>query len=175
MATIDRWAALLSSQAGLIVSREGMEFNLKPENVFQNADSKLDPETFEYEFQLPLETQFTLTVNGKETACVCTDSPVQNRYYVDVRDPVRVPVEAGDTLKVVLEARWTDRKKKACSQIVMDGAVKFPVSMQTMGAPGVQVYVPHLKSLAYFGVGNIRLRDGRIQQEIISFNIILMM
>ena len=166
----------MATQAGLHVSRDdGGEkewIDLKAKNVFNSAEGYDDD--FELAFQLPLETEFVLFVNDNTTehVCKCTESPsAPNVYYIDVVNAIRVPVVVDTSVRVRLVARWTDRKRVKHEQTVLDGELLVSSDIQTMGAPGFQFYVPHLKTLAYLSVGNVIQGDGTVRMEFIMFHL----
>lgn len=169
--TLKKWSELLSNQAGFEVSRDGYTMDMTPRNVFQND---LPADDFEYEIQIVEEGTYFLTINDNTHACKCSPSPTGNAYYIDQQSPIRHIIAPGDVLRMDLNVIWQDRKKKLHSQFLFKGTFTVPEKIDMMGAPGYQVFIPHLKTNAYFTVGNIIGKDGVTNMELLCFHIVLL-
>jgi len=177
----ERWTKLMSAQAGLDIlpTDDGATITPKNKLVYDNA---VFGDDFELEPQILEDCEWTLTVEDKTVSCVCVQSLQKdksgnaNTYYIDSETPIRCPIAVGDTVRIQLRAEWTDKRKtKNYEQRIIDGTFTIPETMQTMGAPGYQIYVPYLKTLCYLNVGNIiQKATGSVQLEILSFNCVLL-
>jgi len=163
----------MNAQAGLVVDRQGLDCTITPKNIFRSGPLFDD---FELAVQIPTEAKWTLFFDGKEVECKCVDSPAApNVTYVDSVVPIRIPVRVGEHVHIKLVAEWKSRRGVESKQTIMDGTFETPETMQTMGAPGYTVYVPHLKTLAHIAVGNIIQKEtGEIRLEFLQFNVTLM-
>ena len=169
--TLSKWGDLLSRQAGLNVTRDGYNMEFKPRNVLDCGSSFAD---FEYEIQIFEEGLYFFSINGDVHPCKLTPSPgSKGAYYIDQKNPIRYVIKPGDVLRLELSAVWQTKKGEARSQVFFEGVFAIPDQMDCMGAPGYNVFVPHLETQAYLSVGNIINTAGETNLEILAFHIVI--
>jgi hypothetical protein len=129
-------------------------------------------------FHAPLQAAFVLTVNGKDYACTCRESPVApgSAAYVEYarpESPIRLVVAPGDAVTLKLTAAWTTARRVAEAQTLFDGHFVVPAELHTMGSPGYNVDVPHLGTQMYLCAGNVGTPES-FRTEIFTFHLTLL-
>jgi len=178
---MDRWVSLMSAQSGYAATRgeDGHTATLTPRLVLAPATEQTGvPVTpADVAIQVPTEGVYTLTVAGRDFACVCRDSPLSQHAahveYARPDAPLRVPVQPGDAVPVRLHVSWQTKRGETREQTLFEGSFAVPDEPHKMGSPGYLVDLPHLGTHAYFCVGRIGTVEVN-RLELLSFFLTLL-
>lgn len=172
MSQFERWSRLMASQGGLSVNREGDDVTLTPQLVLEPVDAAVYGDDWVLELQIPTEATWTLSVNDRP-AVQCVPREHGKAVHIESKAAIRARVAPGDKVHVVLDAKWLSTRKEERSQRILDGSFVVPQTLSLMGSPGWQLFVPHIQSLLYIGVGNIIDKaTEQVHLEILTANLV---
>jgi hypothetical protein len=171
---MDRWITLMNKQAGFGATRDGCDVSLVPQLSLE-SDPGFDD--FSLSIQVPSKGTYTLTIDDRDFACTCRDSPYSygavHVEYANPEAPIRLPVAPGDFVRLRLAVEWKTTRGVDKHEVLLSGTFTVPAETHKMGSPGFNVDVPHLATQMYLCALNIGTPE-KHRLEITTFHITLL-